>query len=334
MLQLEKLLGRARRLVDDKPVAAHIYVTEKCNLRCAYCTERDNRVPQPSLDDLRRWIDKLAALGVLRIGIQGGEPLLHPQLERVVRHIKDHGLGCSMASNGLLLTAERAQQLDEAGLDALHISVDRMQPTAETVKCVERIRDKAPLLRRMDCDVHITSVLYGGSLDELPAVLAFAEDNGFSAKAHLIHSGRDGEFGAAPGERDRLAGFIDWEKAQKRRGRKLRATFNILDYQRRSLYDREPEWTCLAGYKYLFVSARGAFWLCSMRKDPGIPILEVTPALLRSYNRKKRCQAGCGVYCVVGESLANNHPLRFAAREAAGLTAGAPARLAAAAGGR
>ena len=43
------LLGTARRLLDRRPWAAHLYVTEQCNLDCHYCNEYDNSIPHPPL---------------------------------------------------------------------------------------------------------------------------------------------------------------------------------------------------------------------------------------------------------------------------------------------
>ena len=88
-----------------------------------------------------------------------------------------------------------------------------------------------------------------------------------------------------------------------------------------------PDWICIAGYKYIFVSGKGEFWLCSMERKPGINILDVTPEMLKDNNKKKWCQDRCGVYCVVTESLANNNPIRFLGSEISGYVSGIPQRL-------
>ena len=86
--------------------------------------------------------------------------------------------------------------------------------------------------------------------------------------------------------------------------------------QRALLNGEKVDWTCIAGYKYFFVSSQGRFWLCSSNHQPNIDIMDVTPELLQSYFRKKECQEGCGVYCIISESLANNNPVKFGVREA------------------
>jgi hypothetical protein len=281
---VRRLLRRAKRVFDSRPIAAHLYVTERCNLRCAYCTEYDNSVPHPALADVRRWIDRLRDLGCLRIGLQGGEPLLHPDIAAIVRHVRESGMGCSLATNGFLLSAETVRALEEAGLEDLHVSVDQLAPTPESRKCLSLLDPKLDLLRGSRLRTHVTAVLYGGSVDQLPGLFAAATARGFSFKAHLVHRGTHGAFTVEPGE-------------------------------------RRP-WICLAGYKYLFVSARGTLWTCSMNRSPGVDLLSVTPATLRAFNRPKPCQPGCGVYCVVVESLVNDKPLRFLAGEIGPLLAG------------
>ena len=79
------------RALDRKPWVAHLYVTDQCNLDCHYCNEYDNSVPHPPTTDLRRWMDKIRQLGVARLGLQGGEPLKHPDIAELVRYAKSLG---------------------------------------------------------------------------------------------------------------------------------------------------------------------------------------------------------------------------------------------------
>src|SRR5438046_1521288 len=71
------ILESGKRLLDRKPLQCSLYVTDRCNLDCAYCTEYDNSRPHPSLDDLKKWIRKIRELGTMRIALVGGEPLVH-----------------------------------------------------------------------------------------------------------------------------------------------------------------------------------------------------------------------------------------------------------------
>lgn len=304
-----------KRTVDQLPIACHLYVTDQCNLDCHYCTEYDNSVPHPRLDDLKRWIYKIRELGCLRIGLQGGEPLLHPDIVDIVRHCTSLGLRTSMSTNGFRLTPELVQALEEAGLGSLQLSVDRMTPIPSTRKALKTVIPKIEYLKRSRIPFHLTGVLFHETLPEAQEVLQYGLSNGISTHTRLVHVGPDGSSGVSAGEQDALASFIDTMEQDKRQGQKVRTSKAILDYQRAMLNDQPVEWTCVAGYKYFFVSAQGKFWLCSMNRQPGLDIMAVTPDLLKSYFHKKDCQDGCGVYCVVETSLFHNHPVQFLAQE-------------------
>ena len=110
------------------PILAQIIPIRRCNLACAYCNEYDKvSEPVPTEEMLRR-IDQLAALGTTAITFSGGEPLLHPELEKIVERIRQHGSIATLITNGYLLSAERIKRLNRAGLDYLQISVDNVTP--------------------------------------------------------------------------------------------------------------------------------------------------------------------------------------------------------------
>ena len=82
------------------------------------------------------------------------------------------------------------------------------------------------------------------------------------------------------------------------------ASWNLFAHFQKKMQRQEPvEWTCIAGYKYFFVSSTGEFWLCSQVRIER-HILEITSEDLLGYNRKKDCQERCGVYCTAQASLA------------------------------
>jgi MoaA/NifB/PqqE/SkfB family radical SAM enzyme len=317
-LAVGKVFKRIRRIFDSKPIACHIYVTERCNLNCSYCTEYNNTLPHPPLETVKAWVDKVKDLGCIRIGLQGGEPLLHPNIAEIVHHIKSAGMSCSMSSNMLPLNEDLVAKLEEAGLDSIHASIDKVTPTEVTKKCLNSIKPKLDLLKNSKITLHMTSVLFKESLEELPQIFDYATSIGISVKAHLIHKGRTREFTTNPGDRARLENFINWEISEKKKGRDIRTTFNTLNFQKNILNGKDQKWTCLSGYKYFFISSQGKLMLCSMNKGPEIDILDVTPEILKKYNHKKPCQDSCGVYCVVTESLVNNNPVKFGLKEAKG----------------
>lgn len=321
------ILKRIKRIYNNQPVACHLYVTDRCNLSCAYCTEYDNKAVDADLATVKSWIDKIAETGCMRIGLQGGEPLLRDDLPEIVAYIRERGMSVSLATNAFLLTEEKAAALKKAGLGAVHVSIDTMEPNEVTKKSLKTVKNKLDIIKKAGIPLHITSVLYGGSVNQLPDLFEYGFENNISVKAHLIHTGTDGEFTTNPGDMEQLVSFIDWELKEKNRGAKIRTTKRVLQYQRNQAAGIKNDWTCLAGYKYFFVSAQGDVWLCSMYRKTICHIDELTPERLWQENRPKPCQDGCGVYCVVAESHVNNHPLKFGLTELWGMVRSLPWRL-------
>ena len=132
--------GRPAPLHDslDRPLRdLRISVTDRCNFRCPYCMPRDHYGPghrflpvdeQLSADEIVRLASIFVSLGVTKIRLTGGEPLLRPDLIEVVRRL--HGLGIpdlALTTNGALLR-HWADPLARAGLRRLTVSLDSLDP--------------------------------------------------------------------------------------------------------------------------------------------------------------------------------------------------------------
>jgi len=104
-------------------------LTARCNLACPYCLP-DGREPADllSLSQRLQVVAAAVQLGASSLRLTGGEPLLHPELEALVKAVqplRQMGLrDIALTSNGTLLTAARAQALREAGLDRITLSLD------------------------------------------------------------------------------------------------------------------------------------------------------------------------------------------------------------------
>ena len=103
----------AKALVSTRhTILAHLVVTRRCNLACAYCNEYDHISEPVPLELLRRRIDDLSSRGTSIITISGGEPLLHPELADVVAHIRRRGIIATLITNGYLLSEQRIKKLN------------------------------------------------------------------------------------------------------------------------------------------------------------------------------------------------------------------------------
>ncbi|MGH9608963.1 MAG: radical SAM protein, partial [Bryobacteraceae bacterium] len=120
---------------------AHIVPIRRCNLSCAYCNEYDDYSKPVLLATMQRRLELLGKLKTGVITISGGEPLLHPELDEIIRGIRQTGALAGLITNGYLLTPDRVRKLNAAGLDYLQISIDNVMPDDVSKKSL-KVLDK------------------------------------------------------------------------------------------------------------------------------------------------------------------------------------------------
>jgi GTP 3',8-cyclase len=127
-----------------------VSVTDRCNLRCQYCMPERDYVWLPRRDildfeEVGALVDVFADLGVDKVRLTGGEPLLRRDLETLVELLasKPNLSDLAMTTNGVLL-AERAADLARAGLHRVTVSLDTLRP--ERFQALTRFDDHARVL--------------------------------------------------------------------------------------------------------------------------------------------------------------------------------------------
>src|SRR6266851_4111546 len=135
-----RMFARAMQSASH-PILAQIVPIRRCNLDCAYCNEYDKVSSPVPLETMLRRIDLLAGLGTAIITLSGGEPTLHPDLDVIIRRIRESGAIATLITNGYLLTPDRIKRFNRAGLDYLQISIDNVMPD-ETSKKSLKVLDR------------------------------------------------------------------------------------------------------------------------------------------------------------------------------------------------
>ncbi|RNL73434.1 GTP 3',8-cyclase MoaA [Streptomyces sp. I6] len=121
----------------DRPLGdLRLSVTDQCNLRCQYCMPEEHYTWLPRRDllstsEIGRLTDVFMSLGVHKVRLTGGEPLIRPELPDIIRALasrSDRGLrDLAITTNGVLL-GKRAGALKEAGLGRVTVSLDTLRP--------------------------------------------------------------------------------------------------------------------------------------------------------------------------------------------------------------
>jgi len=170
-----------------------VSVTERCNFRCQYCMPEKpfSWVPKENLlsfEELFLFIKVAIDEGVNKIRLTGGEPLLREDLDTFVKMIHDYKpeIDLALTSNGFLLE-ETAQQLKDAGLKRLNISLDSLKPAVAAQIAQKNVLGK--VMRGIDralevgLGVKINMVpLKGINDNEIIDVLEYCHDKGIKVR--------------------------------------------------------------------------------------------------------------------------------------------------------
>jgi MoaA/NifB/PqqE/SkfB family radical SAM enzyme len=278
-----------------RPLLVQLVVTRRCNLACGYCHEYDDVSSPLEVGLLERRIDHAASLGTLVLTLTGGEPLLHPKLDRFVRRVVSHGMVCTLISNGYALTRDWITRLNDAGLSLLQMSVDNIEPNEWSQKSWTQVRRKLELLRDgAKFDVNVNAVLGSSTLEDTRHVVAAVREIGFFMTVGLMHDEhgqiQPGLLGAE------LASAYD-EMQRMSRKSVFHATGE--GWERDMLRDGSSPFKCRAGGRYLYVDEHGLVSYCSQRRDlPGIDLLQYSADdVERAFHTSKGCEARCTIGC-------------------------------------
>jgi MoaA/NifB/PqqE/SkfB family radical SAM enzyme len=293
--RLRELKMIAKGVVSiDHPVMAHIIPIRRCNLACKYCNEYDDVSKPIPLETMKARIDDLGRLGTTIVTLSGGEPLLHPELDEIIARMRSNSMIAGMITNGYLLTADRIQRLNRAGLDHLQISIDNVMPDDVSKKSLKVLDKKLQLLaEHADFHVNINSVVGGGTRNPHDALVIGrrAVQLGFTSTIGIIHDG-DGQLRPL-GDEEREV-FLKMKKLEKSNY----SRFNW--FQENIAHGRPNTWRCRAGARYIYICEDGLVHYCSQQRGyPGIPLERYTvDDIRREFLTEKGCAPHCTVSCV------------------------------------
>ena len=283
-----KVLGAA--LDADKPLVTHLIITRRCNLSCGYCFEYDQVSPPVPTAVLKERIDHLARLGSVFVTLTGGESLLHPDAAELVRYVNEKGMVPFLNTNGYLLTRARIEELNDAGLAGMQLSIDNARPNDVSKKSLKPLMPKLRLLAaHAKFRVRINTVLGSGPPSEALQVARAVTMFGFDSNCSLV---RD-ESGALikPDPETRAA----YDEIRSLGASRL-PTFMDDSYTETLLEHGTMDWKCRAGARTFLVDEYGDVHLCQPRMGNGVPLATYTVVdIRRAFNQVKPCAKTCPI---------------------------------------
>ncbi len=244
--------------MERRPTTLLAELTHRCPLHCPYCSnpldlKRSNA--EISTEDWKRVFTEARALGVLQLGLSGGEPLVRRDLEQLVEHARDTGLYSTLVTSAVGLTRERTVRLKEAGLDHVQISFqDSERELAEQIagtRSWDAKQQAAEWVKELGFAFTVNVVLHRANLDHLGAIIDKAAELG----ADRVELANTQYYGWAVSNRealmptraqvDRSEGIVDRAVA-KYRGQ-MQIVYVLPDY-----YSAYPK-PCQGGWGNLYI---------------------------------------------------------------------------------
>jgi AdoMet-dependent heme synthase len=275
-----RLLGY--KLFRSRPVWVTFDVSWNCNCRCQYCNYWKEDHEDLPTSEIRSIIRNLQKLGVVYLGISGGEPLLRKDIVDIVGFAKDAGMYVGLNTNGTINREDLYTALMRAGLDTMCFSIDGASPATheqfrknclfgkvvQSIQTAVRIRNEGAYRTQITTN----TVVHRGNVDELeeisrwrqtlgvdrnnfqPVVTANISDAavrsniGFSQEDRELLERVQAALSRIPG--GNLEGFID----------------QIVDYYTGGKRSRSLE--CYAGRAFAYVDPMGMLYPCSILMKP------------------------------------------------------------------
>ncbi len=165
-----------------RPYVLLAELTYGCPLHCPYCS---NPVASPSGNEMshaewKRIFDEAAELGVLHVGLSGGEPLLRRDLPEIISAAREAGLYSNLITSGLGLDPAKATRLREAGLDSVQISFQADEPALGDVIAGTRAHHAklmaASAVIEAGLPLSLNVVLHRDNIGRIAEIIALAEN--------------------------------------------------------------------------------------------------------------------------------------------------------------
>ena len=254
--------------MNFRPYALLAELTYQCPLHCPYCS---NPVGYPQGEELtaeewKRVFAEAARLGVLHLGLSGGEPLARRDLASLVAAAREAGLYSNLITSAVGLDKKRLSELKDAGLDSIQISFQSDEPAMGDAiagtKAHQRKLDAARIVTDAGLPLTLNVVLHRRNLDRLEKIIALAEELG-AIRLELAHVqyygwGHLNQTQLMPTRTQVHAAIAIASAAKQRLAGKMELVYVLPDY-----FETRPK-PCMQGWgqRYLTVNPVGSVLPC------------------------------------------------------------------------
>ena len=287
-------------LADGGPGFCQFAINNACNASCGFCSFNLEVLPRSDwvfvpLAKAQAAIDILVKHGVRYLVITGGEPMLHPYLNDIIRYASDCGMVVILVTNGSRLDANSISAFKTCGLSTMIISIDaasvqRHEENRKLHSVCNRIKKANVLLREVGIQ-STASVTMSRLIDDYDALPSFLKGLGFAAVtfSYPLTTLNSSFLGYANSPLvsytpDELLQAFEAIKRLKREIPVVNPTASLEEMQR--FLRAEPQrFPCLGGYKYFYLDWNFLLWRCHFWEQPMCSIFD--------FDDSRRIRDGC-----------------------------------------
>lgn len=306
-------------LLFRSPFTCNIKVTTRCNLRCGFCglwsRPADHEL---HLDNYRYIADLLHDIGIGRVVITGGEPLLRADTPEIIALFSRRGISTTLLTNGLLLNKDILQRMLRLGLNDIGISLDSLIPEKQEAICNQHnVWDRIVKAIKLSVEqvsngvVEVLTTVTADNLREVPDLVRYVCDElgawsvvnpvNIPPSPDSILSATDSSI-APPYPEELVDSLYDSLLDMKQHGKRILISDRFIEDSRKYLKTGQFKWHCDAGERYFTIFPDGGLAPCSDQASVA-RITDMTPADFRSRKYRntvrdvqKRC-GGCIFSC-------------------------------------
>ena len=263
------------RLLTKKPIFIGFNVTNRCNMRCTFCSVPNLPNPDMTLPQIEHALDRVAEMGIPVVGVTGGEPFLRRDLAEIMKAIEVRGMKSTLVTNGEALTEARMVEL--SGLqNIVHfaLSVDSLdRSTYESLRGRRSLPET--LTRFLNIRRHgppavykLNVVVTPDNVDEIETIVEFAVAAGIALSFIPLNVGPGGfhrgqnDLAIDAAARERMAGAFDSLRELKLKGAPLWDHRDFYLLAKRYLLG-QPMGPCGAGELFLDLRSDGKLAFCN-----------------------------------------------------------------------
>lgn len=245
----------------DAPYLIALNLTERCNLACDHCyldakVLKEGATDELNTADVKRVLGEIAEVGPeAMVVLTGGEPTLRRDLPELAAHASGLGLMVVVGTNGMSLTPQRIETLQQSGVAGVGISVDSLNPDihdtfrgrkgawVKTMQGIDACKDA-----EMPFQIHFSAT--DETADEIDDMVAFARDAGAMVLNvfFMVCTGRGEKYsGISPEKYDRVLRHV---ATAARREKRLMVRAKCAPHFKRIAIEMDPEWPITAAHGY------------------------------------------------------------------------------------